>query len=91
MARKVDEHQALIMEALRTAGATVQSLHTVGHGCPDLLCGYHGMNILMEVKSEKGCLNSNQVVWHREWKGQKAVVRTPEDAIAVLEDCLEDL
>ena len=90
MAKKVDEHQALIMDAVRSVGASVQTLHTVGHGCPDLLCGFHGINILLEVKSEKGDLNRNQIVWHREWRGQRAVVRTPEDAIAILQDCTED-
>lgn len=42
-ARKVDDNQADIVEALRLRGHRVQSLASVGNGCPDLLVGARRM------------------------------------------------
>lgn len=44
MAKRTDGNQAEIVRALRSAGATVQTLHTVGKGCPDLVVGFRGNN-----------------------------------------------
>lgn len=38
-----DRNQPAIVAALRGIGATVQPLHAVGQGCPDLLVGYRGV------------------------------------------------
>jgi hypothetical protein len=88
-AAKVDRNQAEIVAALRSAGATVQPLHSVGQGCPDLLVGYRGRNWLIEVKDWQAQaadrkLNPRQVEWHGGWKGQVAKVETPEAALAVI-------
>ena len=40
-----------------------------------------GATLLAEVKSETGQLNEKQERFHRGWKGQKAVVRTEEEAL----------
>ena len=92
-----DSNEAEIIKALEAVGATVEQLPT-GRGVPDLLVGYMTewgipYNYLMEVKPlpVKGkvfashvALNKKQVEWHKAWRGQKAVVRTPEEALAVL-------
>ena len=49
-AAAVDANQSEIVAALRKAGVTVTPLHQVGGGCPDLLCGFRGVNTLLEVK-----------------------------------------
>jgi Holliday junction resolvase len=49
-ASKVDANHGQIVEALRSAGASVTSLAAVGSGVPDLLVGYAGMWLLFEVK-----------------------------------------
>ncbi len=49
-AAKVDRNQSEVVAALRKLGASVQSLASIGKGCPDLLVGYHGILYLMEVK-----------------------------------------
>ena len=46
----VDANQAEIVKALRKVGATVQPLHRVGQGCPDLAVGHGGVNHMIEVK-----------------------------------------
>ncbi|MDP2271277.1 MAG: hypothetical protein Q8K32_11135 [Archangium sp.] len=81
-AKNVDANQVAIVAALRAAGATVQHLHEVGAGCPDLLVGVAGLNVLLEVKNPavKGELNAEQVKWHRNWRGQVQVVTTASQA-----------
>lgn len=88
-AAKVDATQAEIVKALKGAGATVQHLHSVGGGCPDLVAGYHGLNFLIECKPNIGSPSQrkprpNQQEWHDGWKGQVATVETPEAALAVI-------
>ncbi len=80
-AAKVDANQAEIVKALRKAGATVQHLHKVGEGCPDLLVGFKCENYLLEVKQPKGKTNAIQDKWHSEWNGCSFVVRTVEEAL----------
>ena len=88
-AAKVDANQKLIVKALRDAGATVQHLHAVGAGCPDLLVGFRRINYLMEVKDGKRPpsarkLTDDQVIWHRDWRGNAHVVKSVSEALAVL-------
>ena len=88
-AAKVDANQKQVVKALRDAGATVQHLHAVGAGCPDLLVGYKGGNHLVEVKDghkppSARKLTSDQVVWHRDWRGTAHVVKSITEALAVL-------
>ena len=88
-AAKVDRNQSEIVHALRAVGATVQTLHTVGAGCPDLLVGFRGSNFLIEVKDWKAAasdrqLNDVQKEWHEGWKGSVAKVETAEAALAVI-------
>ena len=85
-AAKVDANQKQIVEALRRVGCSVTHLHAVGSGCPDLLVGFRGKNILIEVKDgkkppSKQKLTPDQIVWHSEWNGQVAVVNCVDDAI----------
>lgn len=89
-AAKTDRNQGEIVKALRGVGATVQPLHAVGQGCPDLLVGWRGINILIEVKDwnqppSKRVLTDDQVEWHGGWKGQVAKVETVDAALAILE------
>ena len=88
-AKKVDLNQMEIVATLRKVGATVQSLATVGNGCPDLLIGFQGINYLMEIKDGDKVpsaqkLTPDQVKWHIEWCGEVHIVRSVEDALKVL-------
>jgi hypothetical protein len=93
MNKRVDHNQQLIVAALRHAGASVQVLSELGHGVPDLIIGsstHNGrpINILIEVKNPSGrCdLTEAEGRWIQAWRGQVAICRTPEEALAVLED-----
>jgi hypothetical protein len=90
-AKRVDQNQAMIVEALRRAGATVTVL-TQGRGLPDLLIGVshngRAMNVLIEIKNPAGrCdLTDAERRWISAWRGQVAICRSPEEVLAVLED-----
>lgn len=83
-AYKVDQNQRNIVECLRKYGCSVQHLHKIGQGCPDILIGYKGKNILIEIKHSTGKHTAQQVIWHAEWKGQVATVNSLEKAIEVV-------
>ena len=88
-AAKVDRNQSEIVAALRQAGATVEPLHTVGKGCPDLLVGFRGANYLLEVKDGQASpsrrqLNETQVDWHATWRGRVCKVDSIKQAYAAV-------
>jgi hypothetical protein len=93
-AARVDTNQASIVDYLRARGASVQSLAAVGEGVPDLLVGYRGVNLLLEVKRPAGPqgglddrrLTPVQERWHAAWRGIVCVVRgTPDCALLLAE------
>jgi hypothetical protein len=74
----VDGPQAGIVKALRKAGRRVEVI-----GDPvDLLVGWPGHNMLLEVKAAKGELTEAQEEFFATWPGPKAVVRTEAEALA---------
>ena len=89
-AAKIDANHEAVVLALRSAGATVQSLAGVGKGVPDLLVGYQGQTLLMEIKDgfkppSKRALNEDQLRWHGDWKGGAlAVVDSPDAAFRMI-------
>ncbi len=90
-AARTDRNQSEIVEALRKLGASVQPLHSVHDGVPDLLVGYQGRNFLIEVKdgtkpASARKLTPCQIQWHEGWLGQSAIVTSTEEAIALLSE-----
>jgi hypothetical protein len=89
-AARVDANQAEIVAALRRVGATVQPLHAVGKGCPDLLVGFRQKNFLFEVKdgrrppSERK-LTTDEARWIGGWRGPVVVVTSAFEAIGFLQ------
>ena len=89
-AAKIDANQVEIVKALRKAGATVQSLASVGKGVPDLLVGYANKTALIEVKDGAKVksaqkLTPDQLNWHANWRGGTlATVDGVEAALRVL-------
>ena len=86
---RTDANQAAIVKALRKAGASVQSLASVGDGCPDLLIGYRYGNLLMEVKDpdqppSKRKLTEGEELWHINWRGTVHIVESAETALSLL-------
>lgn len=88
--KRVDKNQPEIVMALRRAGASVQPIHVIGRGCPDLLVGFRGRCYVFEVKDgdkppSDRALTDDEKKWHREWRGQVAIVESPSQAVEILQ------
>jgi Holliday junction resolvase len=84
-AAKVDRNQPEVVKALRDRGASVQPLHGVHGGVPDLLVGFRGRNYMIEVKDgSKGSLTQRQVEWHDDWAGQVVTVTSVAEACDIV-------
>lgn len=92
---KADDNQPAIVAALRSAGASVQHLHAVGQGCPDLVVGYRckstgePRNALIEIKDgskppSARALTDAQLRWHSVWQGQVAIAEDEEQALRII-------
>ena len=84
-AAKVDANHTQVVMALQAVGATVQSLAAVGQGVPDLLVGFQGKTLLMEVKDGQKPpsarrLTEQQLTWHGAWCGGPVAIVDGVDA-----------
>ena len=87
-----DKGEPAIVAALRAVGATVGMLDLSGG--PDLLVGFRGVNFLFEIKDPIGPhggtsrdgqqLSERQLKWHRAWRGNVDVVRSPQEALLAI-------
>jgi hypothetical protein len=87
--KRIDSNQPEIVKALRSVGASVQSLADLGKGVPDLLVAYRGRNYLLEVKDgslppSRRRLTEDEQNWHDSWRGQVVIVETIDDALKVI-------
>jgi len=84
-AARIDANHEQVVSALRAAGASVQSLAGVGQGVPDLLVGFQGKTLLMEIKDGRKTpserrLTDAQLKWHGGWRGGPLAVVDGVDA-----------
>jgi len=92
-ANRVDANQEQIVSALRACGATVRAV-TMGDGIPDLLVGYRGYTLLLEVKDgnkppSARALTLAEQKFFDEWTGGLlAVVNDVEEALEILKKCV---
>lgn len=90
-----------VKEDLLRLGFSVQDLHMVGRGCPDMLLGKHKQTFLVELKSDReyavknrsatsvrrGKLEESQVQWIENWRGSPVIVaRTTEEILAKISE-----
>ena len=83
---KTDANQRAVVAELRAHGATVQSLASVGRGCPDLLVGYQGRNFVFELKDgskppSARALTEPEAQWQAAWRGDVRTVKTAAEAL----------
>lgn len=87
---KKDANHNDVVSALEKAGASVLDMSAIGGGFPDLVCGFRGVTLLMEVKNPKTAygrrgLNKNQIRWQQTWcGGPVSLVDGPESALRAL-------
>jgi Holliday junction resolvase len=91
-ANRIDANQNQIVDAMRKAGAVVRII-SQGDGIPDLLVGYKGYTILMEVKDGDKVPSARKLTeaeqkFFDDWRGgMLAVVNSVEEALEILENC----
>lgn len=78
---KADNNQAEIVRDIRKAGGRVLHLHQLGNGCADTLVMYHGILLLVEIKSEGGRLTPDEQVFYNEWQDCMIVVYSAEEVL----------
>ncbi len=83
-AARVDSNHAEIVKALRQVGVSVQSLATIGKGCPDILAAKGDKVWMIEIKGPKGKLTPDQVEWIGKWKGRVDIIRTVDEALVLV-------
>jgi len=82
---RVDDNQKAIVRYLRDMGVSVAVTSATGKGFPDLVCGFKGKNILLELKDgnkpiSQQVLTPEQRIWHHDWKGQVTIINSAEAA-----------
>lgn len=86
---KVDSNQPAIVKAVRQIGCTVQTLHTIGMGCPDILVGVNGLNLLWEIKDgslspSRRQLTADELEWHESWRGHVQIIESVDHALRTI-------
>ena len=92
-AARVDANQAEIVAALRKVGCSVLDLSAVGGGCPDILVGRRGKNLLIEVKDgtkppSKRRLTPEEREFLTAWNGNAVICDSIEEALDAVQEWL---
>lgn len=94
---RTDGNHREIVEALRLSGAAVQSLATVGNGCPDLLVAFRGAWYVIEVKDGSKPpahrrLTASEQAWHDTFSAHAPVytVTSVDQALVAIGIVLDD-
>jgi Holliday junction resolvase len=89
-AAKKDDNHNEIVRALISVGAVVVDLSGVGDGIPDILVGFRGQTLLLEIKDgnkspSKRKLTEAQLKFHANWNGGPlAIVDSVESALRMI-------
>lgn len=84
---RVDSNQKEIVKTLRALGVSVQHLHFVGQGAPDLLCGFCNETYLLELKDgakppSARKLTVDEKLWHEQWRGAPVyIINSASEAV----------
>jgi len=92
--RRIDANHAAIVDALRAFGCSVQSLASIGKGCPDLLWAKDGRTGVIEVKDgskppSARRLTEDEERWKANWHGEYMVVESIDDARYAVQRALQ--
>ena len=81
---RVDTTHGEIVAALRAVGASVQSLASIGKGCPDVLCSFRMRWYVLELKSPGGKLTPDECDWIQAARAEVHVCDSVEAALAAI-------
>jgi hypothetical protein len=91
--KRTDGNHTDIMTTFRALGCSVQSIASVGKGCPDLLVGKDGWTVPVEVKDgskppSARKLTPDEEIWRTNWQGSYALIESPEQAHQLVADMM---
>jgi len=81
---RIDKSQNEIVKALRGVGAKVAITSNLGNGYADLVVGFRGVMMWMEIKSKGGRLTQDEIDFSNEWTPYTVVVYSVEDALRAI-------
>lgn len=89
MSKRVDDNQKAIVNGLRAVGCHVQSLATIGRGCPDILASYRNSWYVAEIKdgskfASQQKLTPAEVSWHNSAHAPVHVWTSLAEALAAI-------
>lgn len=87
-ARKDSNHKEVVA-MFRELGATVLDTAQLGSGAPDIIVGYNGKNVLVEIKDgslppSKRKLTEDEMQFHAMWKGHIVVINDLKEVIELI-------
>ncbi len=90
---RLDNNQRKIVKLLRQHCVSVQSLASVGYGCPDIMVGFQGHDWKFEIKNpeqppSKRILTKHEKIWRRDWRGSKPHTVLTLDEIVEIIGCI---
>jgi len=79
---KVDRNQNQIKDELRKLGYSVTIMSQLGNGIPDILVGYHGITLPVEIKMPGEELTPDEMEWFVNWHGSGIVATTTKEIMS---------
>jgi len=89
MAKRIDTNQTKIVYALRKSGCSVYVTSMVGHGFPDIVVGFDGINYLFEIKNpdnppSKRKLTEDEEKFFHTWAGAVFCVTSCDEIMEII-------
>jgi len=88
---RIDENHRVIKSAFDDLGFSVMTTAKVGAGVPDLVVAKFGKTIAVEIKTEDGALNDDQIKFMETWLGRYRVVRSIGDVVTLENELREEI
>jgi hypothetical protein len=88
-ARKDSNHKEIV-DALIKMHVSVLDTSQLGNGAPDIVIGFKGKSILVEIKDgnkppSARKLTDDEAIFQSSWKGEYVVIKSVEEALALLQ------
>jgi len=85
-AGRTDGNHAEVIKVLRDNGMDARSIAALGNGWPDVVVGWRGVNIFLEIKDgakypSQRALTAAEQEFFGTWGGQVKLVMSPEEAV----------
>lgn len=92
-ARKDDNHKEIV-KALVDAHVSVLDTSQLGNGAPDIVIGFRGQSILIEIKDgskppSKRKLTDDEIVFMNGWRGRYVVINSVDEALELIKELAE--